>query len=121
MSTTSTIGGRNWKRAKAEALTDLKEIADQAVLGSARPHTAADRMLAVAGLAVQAQGAIVRLAGIAGVEAVGLSQLREVADEAVAGVRRPQVAGERMLFVLALARAVEAAVVEMTAAAENGG
>ena len=76
-------------------------------------------MLAVANLAVQAQGAILRLAEIAEVETVGLGQLREITDEAVAGVRRPSVAGERMLIVLALARAVEAAVVEMTAVAES--
>ena len=85
MSTASTVGGRNWKQAKARALTSLQDIADEAMAGSVRPHTAADRMLAVASLAVQAQRAVVKIASIAGIEIVGiLGQLREIADEAVA-------------------------------------
>jgi len=120
MSTPLRVGGYRWNRTKALALDHLKRMQDQVVMGCASPRTASERLPAIAMRAATAQELAIELVSIAGVDLGGiLGQLREIAAEAVQGVRRPALASAHLAVIGTLAAAVRTAVVEMAARAET--
>jgi len=120
MTTPLRVGGYRWNRTKAAALNHLREIQEQAVVGCQSPRTASERLPAIAMRAATVQEAVAELADIAGVDVNGtLGQLREIAAEAVKGVRKPALASAHLEFIGTLAAAARTAIVEMAAQAET--
>ena len=120
MATPLRVGGYRWNRTKATALRHLIEMQEQATIGCASPRTASARLPAIAMRAAAVQEAVAELADIADVDVnMALRQLKEIAAEAVQGVRKPALASVHLEFIGTLAAAVRTAIVEMAVRAET--